>query len=927
MKKYMDQPGLFCLNRGWRFSEQDYSILPGGITHDEIYAYSKGGAQRGPAESGFDDGSWEKVELPHDWVVRHQPTPDASPNMGYKERGIGWYRMRFGLDEEDCNKQILIEFEGMSMEATVFINGMLMKRSYSGYNSFCVDITDMVHFGPIPNTLAVRIQASAWEGWWYEGAGIYRNAWLIKKAPVHIAYQGVFACPKKLEDDLWQLSIQTEIENSFEHAKEVMLRHVVTDAKGNLVAKGYQNVIVNAYETITDMQELTIQNPELWDLESAYLYQLKTSVIDQNEDLEADYLCNRIGFRTILWDADTGFFLNGKSIKLKGFCNHQDHAGVGVAVPYNLKEFRLQKLKELGANAYRLAHNPDPEILELCDQMGILVMEENRTFSSAADNLEDLKGVIRRARNHPCVILYSVFNEEPLQGTGKGRRIAGRLQSVVKEMDATRPVLGAFNGGYLEEDGAATILDAVGINYSPQRYDDFHKKFPHTPVLGSETSSAFMVRGEYKTNLCSHLIDDYDSECAPWGNTAREAWKYVATRPFVAGTFVWTGFDYRGEPTPFEWPSVATFFGVYDSCGFEKDACFLYRAFWTKKPMVHLASPWCEPTGMGNEIKVMIYSNCERVKLWRNSDLIGEKEVDPFEQTEFVITKEPGELRAVGINQKNEVAVDVQITAGEKKKLQLYATQLYKDGKAVRSGGHDVIILRVEVLDEDGRIVPDADDLIHFDVKNGSMIGVGNGDPNSHEPDAVAYRKAFHGLAQAIVKPAGTDVVQITACAEGLAESQICVSVEQVEEIPYIQTLEECIVEGWKLYHIISENRPNPMIQTKRNDMNSFEPVAISNHSLPELFGKLNHYAMYRTHYYLGSEKGKLFFCAVDGYVWIYLNGELLVERTDGYGGEILLDIPKEMHGEIEITVIVQAANPEYPVGGISRPVFFQKDE
>ncbi|NLG04749.1 MAG: glycoside hydrolase family 2 protein, partial [Clostridia bacterium] len=920
MKKYLEQPGLFSLNKGWRFSKQDYSILPSGITHDEVYGYSKGGAQRGPAEAGFDDGDWEKVELPHDWVTEHAPTPDASPNMGYKHRGIGWYRMRFGLEEEDCDKQILLEFEGMSMKATVFINGMLMKRSYSGYNSFYVDITDIVHFGSIPNTLAVRIQANAWEGWWYEGAGIYRNAWLVKKAPVHIAYHGVFASPQKLEDGTWQLLVSTEIENSFEHGTEIQVCHSLIDSQGQIVASTSSKAFVNGFEMVTNEQKMVIQNPQIWDLVNPYLYELKTSIFEQ--DQETDYLYNRIGFRTIAWETDTGFWLNGKQIKLKGFCNHQDHAGVGVAVPYSLKEFRLAKLKEIGANAYRLSHNPDPEILDLCDQMGILVMEENRTFSSAADNLADVKDIIRRARNHPSVILYSIFNEEPLQGTYKGRRIAGKLKAVVKEMDQTRPVLGALNGGYLEEDGASTILDGVGINYNPKRYDDFHEKFPQIPLLGSETASAFMVRGEYETQMEKHLIDNYDIECAPWGNTTRDAWRYIAERPFVAGTFVWTGFDYRGEPTPFEWPSVATFFGVYDSCGFEKDACYLYRAFWTDEPMIHLVSPWCYQDGIGEQIKVMIDSNCDHVQLFVNQTLIGEKDIDKYEQAEFIITKELGELKAVGFKNGKEVALDIQVTSGAATRLKLETQHLYQNGSAVRSDGHDVIIIKAQVVDDADHTVPDADHLIHFNVENGIVIGVGNGDPNSHEPDKASYRKAFHGLAQAIIKPTGNKTVSVNACAEGLEGAKLCVNVEQVDEIPNIRILDERIVDGWKLYHKISEIRPDPLIKTKRNDMNSFEPVAISNHSLPELSGKLNHYAMYRTSYTLGSQRGKLFFCAVDGYVWIYLNGNLVSERTDSYGGEIIVEIPAEIDDEVEITVIIQAANPEYPVGGISSPVF-----
>ena len=922
MKHYGQQAGLYCLNRGWKFIEKDFSVLPKGRNHDDIYGFAKGGAMKGPADTSFDDSDWEVVELPHDWVTKKDFTHLGSPNQGYKERGIGWYRLRFGLEEEDKQKQILLEFEGMSADAQIYVNGMILKRSYSGYNSFCVDMTDVANFGVVPNTLAIRLDASAWEGWWYEGAGIYRNVWLIKKAPVHIGYQGVFLKPENQTKKDWDLVIETELENSFEHAKEVEVRHTIYTKDGVEVGSCFEKAKVADYEKKIVHSKIFVENPELWDIENPYLYEVVSEV--SYDGCVQDYQKHHTGFRTIALEPDTGFWLNGKNIKLKGFCNHQDHAGVGVAVSYNLQQFRIKKLKELGANAYRLAHNPDPAILEICDQEGILVMEENRTFNSAKDTLEEVKGIVKNARNHPCVVLYSVFNEEPLQGTRKGHRMAGNLRAAVREMDVTRPVLGAFNGGYMEEEGAATILDAVGINYNPGRYDDFHKKYPNIPLIGSETASAFMVRGEYETKLEENIIDDYDSQCALWGTKVRDTWRYVNERPYVAGSFVWTGFDYRGEPTPFEWPSVSTFFGTYDSCGFEKDACYLYKAFWGKEPMIHLVSPWVNQEMIGKKIKVMVTTNCEEVKVYANEKVVFTGKPDRYDQIAFEVTVEEGILKAEGLQNGVVVATDIQQTANKKQKIVIEPV-----ASTLQSGGHDIAILNVKVVDKNGIVVPNADDQLHIEVVNGTVVGTGNGNPNSHEPDVAPYRKVFHGLAQFLVKPLQDikDSMKIRIYAEGLQEDTVEISIEQVDEIPYIKPIEEKIVEGWGLFYQLFDTMPDATMKTNRNDMNSFEPVVFANQPQPELSGKLGKYAMYRTNYDFGKQDAgrNLYFTDIKGHVWIYMDGKQIVERIDSFGGELILPLEESLAGSHELTVIVYNGNSEYPEAGICNPVLVCK--
>ncbi len=919
MKHYGEQKGVYCLNNGWKFIEKDFSILPPTKNHDDVYGFSKAGAVKGPADANFDDSEWKKVDLPHDWVTKKEFIEEGSPNQGYKERGIGWYRIRFGLAEEDRQKQILLEFEGMSADAQIYVNGSIMKHSYSGYNGFSVDMTDMANFGVVPNTIAIRIDASAWEGWWYEGAGIYRNVWLVKKSPVHIEYHGVYARPEQKDGNNWVVYLETELENSFEFSENVVITQHLINQENVVIGSCTKEIVVGGFAHTVCYQEILVNDPDIWDVESPNLYTVRTSVHYNN--IEQDYQINRIGFRTIALLPESGFWLNGNNIKLKGFCNHQDHAGIGVAVPYIIKEFRMKKLKELGANAYRCAHNPDPEILEICDRLGLVVMEENRTFHSSEEVLEGMRGIVKTARNHPSVILYSVFNEEPLQGTGKGRRMAGKLQATVKLLDKTRPVLGAFNGGYMEEQGAATILDAVGINYNPQRYDDFHKKYPNIPLIGSETASAFMVRGEYKTDLEAHKIDGYDEQCALWGTTVRDTWKYVNERPFVAGSFVWTGFDYRGEPTPFVWPSVGTFFGTYDSCGFEKDACYFYRAFWKKEAMVHLVSPWCFGKQEA-EIHVMAITNCEEVELFINGVSVGRKKSDPYDQTEFFIPAAIGELKAIGYQDGKAVAVDIQKTAERPAQLLLeHVTE------KVTNNGMDEAVINLSLIDDNKTVIPNADDLVSFEVENGVIVGVGNGDPNSHEPDVSNYRKLFHGHAQVIIKPTSDQPMKLIAKLESGLNSQIVIPVEQVKCIPYISTLEERVIDGWRIYYKLFSKKPEATIETDSNDMNSFEPILFNGQPQAEFSGKIGTYGMYQTKYLFGKDvlDWVLYIGDVLGHIWIYIDGEEIYHQTDKWKSEVIIPLEKRMEGEHRITIIIYNGNKEYAEAGICAPIILCK--
>lgn len=915
MKNYREQEGLYSLNNGWKFCEKDLSVIPSSDKHEDVYGYAKGGAAKGPASASFDDSDWETVNLPHDCLVTKEFTKEARATQGYKKRGICWYRFKFALPEEEKGKQILLEFEGMSCDAKVYVNGMLLKRNYSGYNSFSVDMTDMANYGIVPNIIAIHIDASLWEGWWYEGVGIYRNVWLCIKNQVHIAYQGIFLKPVEKKEG-YELQIEATIENSGDTDGKFELQHILMDDLGKEIASVESNHSIDAYHCSCIKETIDLLTPKLWDIESPNLYQVKT-IIKQNGK-EVDYQFNETGFRKIEFDAEQGFFLNGKNVKIKGFCNHQDHTGVGVAVPYRVKEYRIRKLKELGANAYRCAHNPDPEILTLCDKYGMVVMEENRVFSTEESNLEVVRSMVKNARNHPSVIMYSAWNEEPLQGGIQGHRLAAKLRAVIREMDDTRPVTGAMNGGYLEHAGGATAVDVVGINYNPKMYDEFHKKFPTIPLVGSETASAFMVRGEYHTDYEKHVIDDYDSESALWGNTVIEGWKYIAERPFVMGGFVWTGFDYRGEPTPFEWPSVSTYFGTFDSCGFEKNACYLYKTLWKEEPCVHIASPWSGKLEEGQNVKVQIASNLEEIELFVNGRSLGKREVTPFTPAVFEVAYEKGILEAVGYKNGEKVISDVQRTVREAGQLKLESVF-----EEVYPNCGDVAIVNISLTDANETVLLDADDMIHFEVINGTILGVGNGNPISHEPDVAPYRKLFHGLAQIIIRPDSLENVVIHASTESGITNTIQIPCKEIQTNPYMNPVQEIIIDGWKRYYQLFEEMPDVHMQRDSNDMNSFEPVIFTGKVQPELSGKLGKYAMYRTLYDFGEKKAgrRIYFPEILGHVFIYLNGQEVARRTDAFGGSILIDLDETIEHKNELTVVVWNGRADYPEAGICMPV------
>src|SRR6185437_14933302 len=712
------------------------------------------------------------IDLPHDFAVALPFVNDADLyQFGFKpigrkypETSIGWYRRVFEMPQSDLGRRIALEFDGIFRDAMVVLNGIYLGRNLSGYAPFRFDVTDFVNYSG-KNVLAVRADATEHEGWFYEGAGIYRHVWLTKTDPLHIAHWGTYATAA-VSGNSATVSVATEIENEQDAAKSFRLKHAVFDSSGRPAAEweSARNSI-GASERRTISQEMRVENPSLWSLESPHLYRLVTTV--ESENGIVDEYQTRFGIRMMRFDADKGFFLNGERVEIKGTCNHQDHAGVGSALPDRLQYFRIAKLKEMGANAYRTSHNPPTlEMLDACDELGMLVMDETRMFSSSREGLSQLERMVRRDRNHPCIFIWSLGNEEPLQGTPTGERVAATMKRLVRRLDPSRPVTLAMNGSWGK--GASNVVDVQGWNYFRLGDEDkFHAAFPQKPLIGSEDASALSTRGIYANDPEHGYMSSYDANKPSWGSLAQEWWNFYSARPFAAGAFAWTGFDYRGEPTPYKWPCISSHFGIMDTCGFPKDTYFYYQAWWTNKTVLHLFPHWNWQGKEGQSIQVWVHSNLDRVELRLNGKAVdpGVQHVTRGGHVEWKVPYAAGTLEARGYTGDRLVLTARRETTGA-----AAAIQLAPDRSRIAADGRDVSVVEVRVTDVSRRTVPTAHDAITFRVSGaGRLIGVGNGDPSSHEADHADTRSVFNGLCCAIVQ-AARDVgeIRLEASAPGL---------------------------------------------------------------------------------------------------------------------------------------------------------------
>jgi beta-galactosidase len=721
------------LDFGWKFHLGN----AWGIGQD----LAKAGTGRGPADVTFSDADWRTVNLPHDWAIELPFDSKADGSHGFKPVGpnfptnsVAWYRRTFELPKEDAGKRLWVEFDGVFRDCVVFLNGWCLGRHESGYGSFRYDITDVAKCGG-KNTLAVKVDATQTEGWFYEGAGIYRHAWLVKTAALAVAPDGTFVFSKfknNVPRGPAAIHIRTHLVNEESAPAEAVVRCEIIGPAGRTVAKTRKSGHLAA-RSVGDLEQTAkVSAPSLWSPETPSLYRLVTTV--ESKGAVVDRTETVFGIRTVAFDANKGFLLNGKPYVLKGTCNHQDHAGVGSALPDGLQYFRVARLKEMGCNAYRTSHNPPtPELLDACDRLGMLVMDENRLLGSNPQNAIRMAQLVLRDRNHPSVGIWSLANEEfKVQTTPAGGRVAATMQVLVKKLDPTRPVTYAANVAN-EFQGINSVIEVRGWNYhiGTNNMDAYHAAHPTQPNVGTEQGSTVSTRGIYANDKSRGYVSAYDVNAPSWAHTAETWWSFFAPRPWLSGGFVWTGFDYRGEPTPYWWPCVNSHFGILDTCGFPKDNFYYYQSWWTDRKVLHLLPHWNWPGREGQEIDVRALSNCDEVELFLNGESLGRQQMKRNSHLRWNVKYAPGTLSAKGYKGGQVVAEDKVVTTGAPASI-----QLVPDRQAINADGEDVSIITASVTDAQGRMVPVTSNLVHFAVEGpGRVMGVGNGDPSCHEPD------------------------------------------------------------------------------------------------------------------------------------------------------------------------------------------------
>jgi beta-galactosidase len=756
--------------------------------------------------STFNDSKWRTLRLPHDWSIEGQ-FDERNPSGvggGALPGGIGWYRKTFKLPSDDKEKTIFIDFDGVYRNSEVWINGQYLGKRPYGYISFRYELTKYLKFGDSTNVIAVKVDNSQQpNSRWYSGSGIYDNVWLVKTGKAYVEQSGTYITTPKVDQKSASVSLKTSVRNVSTDKKSLKLKTKILDPAGNSVSNLETDAAANDSIQVV-AQEFTVSNPQLWSLESPNLYKAVTEVMLDGE--VTDQYETVFGIRYFNFDIDKGFSLNGVGMKIKGVCNHHDLGSLGAAVNRRALERRLEILKDMGCNGIRTSHNPpSPQLLELCDKMGFIVMDETfdmwkkkkTDFDYSLDwdewHKRDLTDHIMRDRNHPSVFVWSIGNEIPEQWGGdedsSGRVIARELAGIVKALDPTRPVTSAANeiniSNNIIKSGA---LDLIGYNYHHAEFKDFPNTCPGKKLIVTESTSALATRGSYdmpsdsirrwpkrwdipltdgnKDNSCSA----YDNCSTPWGSTHEETWKEVKKLDFASGMFVWTGFDYIGEPTPYLWPSRSSYFGILDLCGFPKDAFYMYQSEWTTKPVLHIFPHWNWKKGQKVDVWAY-YNNADEVELFLKGKSLGVKKKAGEDLHVFWrIRFQPGELKAISRKDGKEVLTKIINTAGAPAKIILEA-----DRSEINADGNDLSFITVKVVDKDGRMIPGAENLIKFSVEgDGEIAGVDNGSQTSMESFKADHRKVFHGLCQVIIRSkekAGN--LKLTAASEGLESISI----------------------------------------------------------------------------------------------------------------------------------------------------------
>ena len=780
------------LDKGWKFAfghaadpAKDFGC---GTEYFNYLTKASSIHNEGPYTAKFDDVTWQEVQIPHDWVTTLPYALEASHSHGYKtvgwkypETSVGWYRKTIVIPNDDLGKRLMLRFDGIFRNARVWFNGFYMGTEPSGYATQVYDITPYVKYGN-ENLICVRADASLEEGWFYEGAGIYRDVWLEKMAEVSVAPFGTFVYAEMNKPyDKAIIHIKTEVTNSGLTTQQYEVEQRLFDAEGREVARadGHPNPL-KAKETRSCQHMMKLTNPHLWSTTDPYLYKVETTV--KVDGKVTDVHETKTGFRDIAFDAERGFLLNGEPLKLKGVNMHQDHAGVGTAIPDALQAWRIRQLKKFGCNAYRASHNPmTPALLDICDREGILVIDENRLMGINEEHLRLLERMIKRDRNHPCIILWSDGNEEwGLENTIQGTRLAEAMREYTRLFDPTRPSTVANAGGRELIKG----LDVVGFNYIVQNDVDNRKAAnPSWKIVGTEETTGCGTRGWYfnSPDYPGRMVSmNRDTTHHHVENVIERGWQFYAERPWAAGLFYWTGFDYRGEPNPLKYPAHDSEFGILDYCGFPKDEAYYLKSWWTDEPILHIFPHWNLQGHEGEEIDLWAYSNCDEVELIVNGKKLGRQPMPKNGHLKWRAVYQPGRVVAYGY--KNGKHIMTQTIETTKPACQ---TMLKADRTELTADGRDVAVITVEVQDKKGRVVPDACPVLTFTLEGeGRILGAGNGDPmfpgQDHPSDANCREftiPAFNGLAQVLIQSTPTPSALVLRCqGDGLKTGSINIS-------------------------------------------------------------------------------------------------------------------------------------------------------
>jgi beta-galactosidase len=765
---------------GWKFHLGDAADPAKDFNYRTASVFIKTGRAGGTAIApDFNDSSWRTLSLPHDWVVElpFANSPDSLVMAhGYKPVGghypatsIGWYRKHFTIASADSGHRFVIRFDGIYRDSKVWINGFYLCANASGYSGFSCDITDYLRYDH-DNVLSVRVDASQYEGWYYEGAGIYRHTWLEQLNNVHIVEDGLFVHTTNNT-----VTVETTVVNESPKPSTTTVSAFLTTREGKLIGRApAQPLTLNPNEHKTIVQSIPVAHPNLWSPETPYLYRAGATLLSANKTIDEEKM--RIGIRTIRIDA-SGLYVNGQYTKIKGVNNHQDHAGVGAAMPDYLQFYRARLLKQMGINASRTSHNPPtPEWLDACDSLGLLVADENRLLNSGPEYLGQFRRLVLRDRSRASVFLWSLGNEEQVVQTRTvGRRIAATMIQHLKEWDPTRTCTYAADVANVYS-GINEIIPVRGFNYRILGVEPYHKEHPDQPIIGTEMGSTVTTRGIYVKDTINAYLPDEDMNAPWWANTAEQWWALAADKQYWLGGFIWTGFDYRGEPTPYSWPNISTHFGVMDICGFPKNIYYYYKSWFTNDDVLHISPHWNWKGREGQSIPVWVNTNADEVELFLNKRSLGKKTMPRNSHLEWSVPYEPGRLEAIATKKGRRLTALVE-TTGDPHEVVVtpYKTTMNADGV-------ESTVVNISVVDRQGREVPDAGNLIRFRTTGDlHIIGVGNGDPSSHEADrpvidpnqspidSIAQRHLFNGHCQVILQSGGDPgMTHFYAEAEGL---------------------------------------------------------------------------------------------------------------------------------------------------------------